>query len=198
MASASDVRIRLWAIGFAPGLRGPAWVCSRTRRLPLGDATPAAPGRPRSGVGSQGARGETGTVNTADFYTRGEAESHFVQGSATLIAGRARTGLAPAGVTTILAIPGVALLSVLNCNAGAANVSIANRGSGTDLWEGASNYVGTNWLATSTPLAKTAESTFHIGSGVKSSSLIATVNITTAATGSECIFAATAQVIRGG
>ena len=100
------------------------------------------------------------------------------------------------GFPTFLTIPGIAHATVLNCQAGGANAAFINDALGTtDLWYiGDSNYLG-NWTSTSTPFALAAGQTLHLGTGSGSGATTITVTFSTAATGSQCIFQGTAEVI---
>jgi hypothetical protein len=148
--------------------------------------------------GPVGPQGQTGTINTANFYDKSEADERFAAGNTKFMAGRLSTGLTFENLT-ILEIPGLARVFVLNCAAGGANAEIDKIGSGTDFWAAnGTEYSGTNWASASTPFTKAAETTYHIGNGNGSSSRIATIDVTTATTGSQCVFGVSAQVVQGG
>ncbi len=153
---------------------------------------------PAGSAGPAGPQGPTGTVDAANFYDRAEADKRFAVGNAKFMARRLSTALTFENLT-ILEIPGLVKVFVLNCQAGGANVEVDNIGSGTDLWAAnGAEYAGTGWASASTPFVKDAETTYHIGNGSGSSSRIATIDVTTAATGSGCVFGVTAQVVEGG
>ena len=157
-----------------------------------GTQGPVGPGGPI------GPKGQTGTIETANFYDKSEADERFAPGNTKFMAGRLSTGLISEH-PTVLEIPGIAKVIVLNCQAASANAEIDKIGSGTDVWvANGTGYGGTSWATAGTPFTKDAETTFHIGSGNGSSSRIATINVATAATGSECVFGVSAQVVEGG
>jgi Collagen triple helix repeat (20 copies) len=163
-----------------------------------GPAGPQGATGPAGSKGESGAKGETGTVDTSNFYDKSETEERFAKGNATLRATRTKTALNPPSPVDLFEIPGVASVVELNCQSSGANAEVGNlsKGSTTDIWVSRLNnpplYVETNWVSVNTPFEKTAETTFHVGSGTGSTSHIYTVNVTTVATGSECIFGVTA------
>jgi hypothetical protein len=101
------------------------------------------------------------------------------------------------GTPTIATIPGISHVVALNCTASAANAEIENASNGaTDIWlGGGTNYLGTNWLGSNTPFATTASQTFQLGAGSGAGASSITVTISTEATGSECVFQVSAEVI---
>jgi hypothetical protein len=109
--------------------------------------------------------------------------------------------IAAVGATgnTILAIPGVAVLAVLNCSSKAANAELTNSKAGTtDIWySGDTGYTGTDWAFANSPFSATAGDIWHLGEGSGGSAELITGTVSTEATGSDCIFQATAQVTRG-
>jgi hypothetical protein len=98
---------------------------------------------------------------------------------------------------TFLTIPGIAHAQVFSCQAGDAQASLVNDAPGTtDLWyDGDSSYFPTNWGTRSTPFAATAGQTYHLGKGSGSGATTITITLNTEATGSQCIFQGTAEVI---
>lgn len=98
---------------------------------------------------------------------------------------------------TFLTIPGIAHVIVLNCQAANANAEIHNdSGGATDIWTaGDTSYVGTSWISVNTTFAPTSGETFHLGEGSGSGAKAITITVSTEATGSECVFQATAEVI---
>jgi hypothetical protein len=163
-----------------------------------GPAGPQGATGPAGSKGEPGVKGETGTVDTSNFYDKSETEERFAKGNATLGATRTKTALNPPSPVHLFEIPGVASVIELNCQSSGANAEVGNlsKGSTTDIWASRLNnppiYIETNWVSVNTPFEKTGETTFHVGSGTGSSSHIYTINVTTEATGSECIFGVTA------
>jgi hypothetical protein len=98
---------------------------------------------------------------------------------------------------TFVAIPGVAHVVVLNCSSSDANAELMNDSGGTtDLWYNSdSGYLGTGWIGDDTSSAATAGATWHLGKGSGTGAQVITITVTTEATGSNCIFQGTAQVI---
>jgi hypothetical protein len=101
------------------------------------------------------------------------------------------------GNTTFLTIPGIAHAAALSCYASGANAALSNDAPGTtDLWYyGDSGYLGTNWLSSVTPFGTAEGRVWHLGKGSGSGATTVTVTVSLAATGSECIFQGTAEVI---
>jgi hypothetical protein len=104
------------------------------------------------------------------------------------------------GNDTFLTIPSVAHAISLNCQAGGANAELINDASGTtDVWlAGDANYVATNWGAVSTVFSATNGAVFHLGQGSGAGAKVITITISTHATGSNCIFQGSAEVITAG
>lgn len=99
---------------------------------------------------------------------------------------------------TFLTIPGVAHLATLNCTSTpAANAALINDAVGTtDLWIPDGNSYLSNWLdAESSPSVPTADTTLHLGQGSGAGAKVITITVTTEATGSNCIFQGTAEVM---
>ena len=117
--------------------------------------------------------------------------------NAQFFSGRLVESVPVSGFPTFLTIPGVAHIAVLNCLASGANAEVRNDSSvATDLWYlGDTNYIGTGWLAVNTPFTTTAGTTVHIGEGSGSGAEAITITINTEATGTKCVFQATAEVI---
>ena len=92
-----------------------------------GTQGPVGPGGPI------GPKGQTGTIETANFYDKSEADKRFAAGNTKFMAGRLSTGLISEH-PTVLEIPGIAKVIVLNCQAASANAEIDKIGSGTDVW----------------------------------------------------------------
>lgn len=132
-----------------------------------------------SGIAGIGSAGNV-TCGTAKFYS-----------------GRLVQQLPMTGTPTVATIPGVAHVVALNCTASAANTEMINASNGsTDLWTGGgSNYLGTNWLSANTPFVTTSTQAFQLGKGSGAGASSITVTISTEATGSECVFQASAEVI---
>ena len=101
---------------------------------------------------------------------------------------------------TFLTIPGVAHAIALNCLAANAQVELVNEAAGTtDIWsDGDTSYLGTNWAGHNGPLAATGGATFHLGQGSGGGAKVITVTVSDHATGSNCIFQGTAEVITAG
>ena len=94
-----------------------------------------------------------------------------------------------------LRIPGVAHLEVWNCAPTNANAQLTNDALGTtDLWT-PDNYVGVSWLGSQSTLAANAGETWHLGEGSGSGSKVIDLTVSTEATGSNCIFQGSAEVI---
>jgi hypothetical protein len=101
-----------------------------------------------------------------------------------------------APTTTIFAIPGIAHVASLNCQAGGANAELENDGKSTDLWlSGDSNYIGTNWLGAGTLYGMTGGATWHLGRGSGVGAMVITITASVQDTGSSCIFQGSAQVM---
>jgi hypothetical protein len=101
------------------------------------------------------------------------------------------------GGDTFLTIPGVAHALSLNCQAANANAALINDAFGTtDIWAGGdTSFSGTNWFESNTPFAGTGGAVWHLGQGSGSGAKVITVTVSTEATGSNCIFQGTAEVI---
>jgi hypothetical protein len=150
-------------------------------------------------AGPQGPQGPTGTVDTSNFFTKGQSEDRYLQGSGRVLAGRLITPLNPAGLPVVLDVPGIVTVRELNCQAGGANVTFSNPSIGTtDVWySNDTGYAGTNWASVNSPFAATGTQTLHIGKGSGPGATILTVTVSTQATGSDCRFQAFANLLTG-
>ncbi len=120
--------------------------------------------------------------------------------------------------TTILEVPGVVKINTLQCPTPESNnqptteakEQLTSLGSGTDLfvWESGTattdRYVPSSWTHYSTPAGEphvglqSKEARFHITGGTGSGSFIAAITtLTNVASGTGCVFAATADVYKG-
>jgi hypothetical protein len=111
-----------------------------------------------------------------------------------------RVVIAPGGGSpTFMTIPGIAHAAVLNCTDTVANADLITDAPGTtDLWyNGDANYIGTNWYSVSVPYpaVATGGETLHLGTGSGSGATTITVTLNVHATGSQCIFQGTAEVM---
>jgi hypothetical protein len=104
------------------------------------------------------------------------------------------------GSDTFLTIPGVAHVLSQNCTGSQANAQLTNDAVGTtDLWSSSDGfYTASNWVATSSPAAATAGTTWHLGQGSGTGAKVITITISTHATGSNCIFQGTGEVMTAG
>jgi hypothetical protein len=98
---------------------------------------------------------------------------------------------------TFLTIPGIAHLTVLNCQAGGANAQLLDDAPGTtDLWEaGDTSYLAPWGSSTPTPFAPTGGAVWHLGAGSGPGSKTVTVTVSAHARGTDCIFQGTAEII---
>jgi len=108
--------------------------------------------------------------------------------------------------TTFLTIPGVAHAIEQNCGATDANGLLVNDAVGTtDLWytieASGSGYAGSNWDQISTAGVSppvTGGAVYQLGEGSGASAKVINITISTHATGTNCIFQGTAEVVTAG
>jgi hypothetical protein len=150
-------------------------------------------------AGPPGPQGPTGTVDTSNFFTKSQSDARFVQGSGRVLAGRLVTALNPSGLPVVLEVPGIVKVSVLNCQAGGANVTFQNQAIGTtDIWyNSGGNYAGTNWASVNSPFAATGTQTVNIGQGSGQGATILSLTATTEATGSDCRYQVFGHLLTG-
>jgi hypothetical protein len=142
----------------------------------------------------------TGTCEGNSGVTRVNADGSVACANVRFYSGRLVEPLN--GGDTFLTIPGVAHVISLNCQAANANAALINDPPRTtDVWTGGdtvgsvTSYLGTNWFESNTALAATGAAVWHLGQGSGSGAKVITVTVNTEATGSNCIFQGTAEVI---
>jgi hypothetical protein len=164
---------------------------SRLGKVPNATNSDQLGGSPKSSFQSR----VTGTCGGNSGMTQVNADGLVGCTNVRFYSGRLAEPLG--GRDTFLTIPGVAHASSLNCQAAHANAALFNNAPGTtDIWTaGDTSYVGTNWFEANTPFAGTGGTVWHLGQGSGSGAKVITVTVSTEATGSNCIFQGTAEVI---
>lgn len=167
---------------------------SQVRSAIRGAAGPQGPQGPQ---GAQGAKGDPGPPGTPDGYTRTEADAKFAQGKATFLSGRVSAPLSGGSSSAPVIDFGFVNFIVLNCQATAANLQMNRAVPDLALWDPRNGSYSDTWASVSTPFAATGDITWHLGRGFGAAGEVMTVAVSTRATGTSCIFQASAQVVRG-